>query len=251
MSIVFSDTTNKNGIMQLIEKNCGFSDGDITGNATRLAQFTGDVNLAVDELLGFMFPLGGTWQLDDSNHTDYPFIETDLISGQRDYSFTTDGSGNVVLDIYKVMVKNPEGVYHEITPQDQQSDGASSFYDGSNTTGTPTRYDKTGNGIFLDFIPNYNWRTTEEGEKGLKVFINREASKFSASDTTKKLGFAHLFHEYLALAPSYRYGYRNSLATTKSLDYELQKMTKAIKDYFGTREKDVRRRLKANVENTR
>lgn len=237
--------------MQLIEKNCGFGDGDITGNATRLAQFTGDINLAIDEILGFMFPLGGKWQLDDSNHTDYPFIETDLISGQRDYTFTTDGSGNVVLDIYKVMVKDTNGIYQEIEGQDQQSDGESSFYDGQNATGTPTRYDKTGNGIFLDFIPNYSWRTAEEGEKGLKVFINREASYFTTADTTKKLGFAHLFHEYLALRPSYQYAYRNSLPTLKTLDYELQKMTKAIKDYYGGREKDVITRMKPNVENTR
>lgn len=237
--------------MQLIERNCGFNDGDITGNVTRMAQFTGDVNLAIDEILGFMFPLGGKWQLDDSNHVDYPFIETDLISGQRDYTFSTDGSGNVVLDIYKVMVRGRDGIYREIEPQDQQSDGKSSFYDGQNETGEPTRYDKTGNGIFLDLIPNYNWRTAQEGQKGLKIFINREASYFTTSDTTKKLGFAHLFHEYLALRPSYQYAYRNSLPTLKTLDYELQKMTKAIKEYYGGREKDIKNRMTPNYQNNK
>jgi len=238
MSIVFSNTTTKNGLIQIIERNCGFNDADVSGDATLLAKFTGDINLAIDEILGFMFPLGGTWQLDDSNHTDYPIITTNLVSGQRDYSFTVDGSSNQILDIYKVMVKDAQGVFHEIEPQDMQSDGASSFYDGVNTTGTPTRYDKTGNGIFLDLIPSYN------STGGLKVFINREASYFTTSDTTKKLGFAQLFHEYLALRPSYQYAYRKSLPMVKTLDYELQKMKAAIKEYFGTREKDVRKQMK-------
>lgn len=251
MSLQFSNTTTKNGILQIIERNCGFGDGDITSNPTRLAQFTGDVNLAIDKVLGFMFPLGGAWQLDDSNQTDYPFIETDLVSGQRDYTFITDGSGNVILDIYKVMVRGTDGVYREIEPQDQQSDSVSSFYDGVNTQGTPTRYDKTGNGIFLDFIPNYNWRNTEEGKRGLKVFINREATYFATSDTIKKVGFAHLYHEYFALYPSYQYCRINAPQLAQAIYRDLTVMEQAIKEYYGSREKDVINRMKPLVENNK
>ena len=237
MSLVFSNITTKNGILQIIERNCGFGDGDITSNSTRLAQFTGDVNLAIDKVFGFMFPLGGTWQLDDSNQTDYPIVQTDIVSGQRDYSFLTDGSGNIILDIYKVMVADTSGIFHEIEPQDQQSSSDSSFYDGQNTGGVPTRYDKTGNGIFLDFIPNYN------STNGLKVFINREATYFTTSDTTKKVGFAHLFHEYFALYPSYQYCRINSPQLAQSLYRDLIEMEQAIKDYYGSREKDVKNRM--------
>lgn len=89
MSLVFSNTTTKNGIIQRIERYCGFNDGDISGNTLRLAQFTGDINVALDYTLAMIFEEGGTWQFDDSNHsTNYPIITTNLISGQRDYSFT-------------------------------------------------------------------------------------------------------------------------------------------------------------------
>ena len=160
MSLQFSDTVHKNGVIQRIEQKCGFNDGDISGNATLLARFTGGVNLAADEILGFMFPLGGKWQLDDANHTKYPFISTNLVSGQRDYSFTVDEQGNYILDIYRVMVASPSGVFAEIYPVDMETGNSNnqntdSMIDGQNTAGVPTRYDKTGNGIFLDLIPNY------------------------------------------------------------------------------------------------
>lgn len=248
MSIVYNDTTNKSGIIQLIEQNCGFNDGGISGDTTLLAQFTGQVNTTIDEMLGFLFPKGGTWQLDDSNHIDHPFIFTNLVSGQRDYSFDTDEQGNVVLDIYRVMVADSGGTYHEIKARDQQTlnsnnSDTTSYIDGKNTSGTPNTYDKTGSSIFLDPVPNYNYT------KGLKVFINREGSYFTTSDTTKKLGFASLFHEYLALKPSYNYARANSLTNREVLKRDMLEMRQAIIDYYGTREKDVKKRFLANVEN--
>lgn len=245
MSLQFSNTTSKNGIIQIIERNCGFNDGEISGNATRLAQFTGEVNLAVDDLFGFMFPKGGKWQLDDSNHTDYPVIFTNIVSGQRDYSFTTDEDGNYILDIYKVMAADASGFYHELEMQDQQGQSATTFTDGQNTSGTPARCELTGNGVFLDLIPNYN-RTN-----GLKVLVNREASYFTTSDTTKRCGFAHLYHEYLALKPSYNYARNNSLPMVETLQRDLLKMKQDIIAYFGNRDKTLPKRMVAAKHDNR
>lgn len=237
MSLVFSNTTSKNGILQRIEKTCGFQDGDITGNTTKLAQFTGDVNVALDRVLSLIFSVGGTWQFDDSNHTDYPIITTNLVSGQRDYTFTSDESGNLILEIYKVFVADDSGDYREILPVDQQSDAPVNYTDGNNTTGLPITYDKTGNGIFLDPIPNYN------ETNGLKIYINREASYFSTSDTTKKPGFAGLFHEYLVLHPSFYYCLRNGISIRNSIKEELMEMETQIMDFYKMREKDTVKRL--------
>lgn len=237
MSLVFSNTTSKNGILQRIEKRCGFQDGAITGNATKLAQFTGDVNTALDKVLSMIFAVGGTWQFDDSNHTDYPIITTNIVSGQRDYTFTTDQTGNLILEVYKVLVADDSGDYREILPVDQQSDAPVNYTDGNNTTGLPITYDKTGNGIFLDPIPNYS------ETNGLKVFINREASYFATTDTTKKPGIAGLFHEYLVLHPSYHYCLNNRIETTRDLKVELLEMEEAIMDFYKLREKDTVKRL--------
>lgn len=239
MSIQFSNTTTKNGLIQHIERNCGFNDGGISGNSTLLAQFTGDINAALDEVLSLIFEVGGTWQFDDSNHsTNYPIITTDIVSGQRDYSFISDGSGNLILEIYKVFVADVNGLFKEILPVDVAAGAPANYYDGQNTQGDPISYDKLGNGIFLDPIPNYN-RTA-----GLKLYINREASYFSTSDTTKKAGFAGLFHEYLALRPSYYYCFRNQVPVYRQLREEMENMKQAIMDYYKSREKDVVKTLR-------
>jgi len=223
-------------------------DDNVKSNSTSYstADKTRDINLALDRALSLIFSVGGTWQFDDSNHTDYPIITTDLVSGQRSYAFTSDGSSNLILEIYKVMVADSNGLFREMTPVDQQAvnpNSPSNYWDGLNTTGIPNTYDKTSNGIFLDPIPSYS-RTA-----GLKIFINREASYFTVSDTTKKSGIAGLFHEYLALRPSYQYAFRNSLPNTAVLKAETTEMENAMMDYYKKREKDVIKRVTGKQNN--
>ena len=228
MSITFSQ------ILDLIDDNC-------KSNSTSypVADKTRDINLALDEVFSTIFEVGGTWQFDDSNHTDYAIITTNLVSGQRDYTFTTDEQGNLVLEVLKVFVADEQGNFREVTPVDVPAGSApSNHYDGLNTGGQPNTYDKLGNGILLDPIPNYN-RT-----KGLKVYISREGSYFTTADTTKKAGFAGIFHEYLALRPSYQYARTNRLDNKNDLKIDMMEMKNAIREYYKAREKDVVKTLK-------
>lgn len=246
MSIVFSESTTKTGICELID--------DLVGTDTTsysLAKKARDVNLALDKVFSIIFRAGGSWQFDDANHTDYPILTTNLVSGQRDYTFTEDSGGNLILDIYKVMVKGSDGVFRDLTPIDQQGFDTNelnpavnhhTINDGQNGTGTPTAYDKTGNGIFLDLIPNYN------STGGLKIFVNREASYFTSADTTKVAGFAGLFHEYLALRPAYMYAQRHGLENANRLKQEMLEMELGIEKYYGQRERDTSRRMTAGYQ---
>jgi len=235
MSLVFSNTTTKHGIIQEIEKNCGYNDGDITSNATRLARVTGDVNSAMDSLLTLLFRDGSGWQYDDSNQTDYPEITTNVVSGQRDYSFTTDGSGNVILDVYKVFIKNTAGVYHEIFPVNVRDNAQESFTDGQGVTGQPTSYTKTGNGIILNVPADYN------STAGLKVMVSRENTYFTTSDTTKKPGFDGRVHYYLVAHATYAHFARpqNRNESTVLWRDELAKWEQKVKECYAVREKDV------------
>ncbi len=239
MSIPFSNTTTKGGLIQIVERNLGFADAGISGDSTLLAQTTSDINIALDEALSNIFEVGGTWQFDDSNHTDYPIITTNLVSGQRDYSFTVDGNSNLILEIFKVMVADQNGVFHEIKPVDVSSGRAPVNFDsGQNVTGIPNTYDKLANGIFLDAIPSYNYTA------GLKIYINREASYFTTSDTTKKAGFAGLYHIFLAWYASYMYAFRKSLPIANGFLGEMNKTKEAMKDHYKSREKDARKFIK-------
>jgi len=249
MSLVFSNTTSKNGILQRIERELSFPDGFITGNATRLLEWTNNVNSAHDDALDIIFPIGGTWQFDDSNHTDYPIIKTNLSSGQRSYPFTSDENGNLILDVYKVMVAGSDGVFREIEPVDQESPqgntDTTSFFDERNTSGTPTRYNKTANGIFLDPIPNYSY------SNGLKMFISREGSYFTTTDTTKKPGIAGLFHEYYVVNPAFKYASIKDLSVTANLYDRKTKLEERIASYYGFRERDVIKRLTPRMESNK
>ena len=219
-------------LVDLIDANCG-----TTSTSYPTAQKIMDINLALDKIWSLIFQASGIWHFDDSNHTDYPIITTNLVSGQRDYSFTSDESGNLILEIFRVMVADPNGVFYDLQQvnQNQANAESMSMVDGQNIQGQPSKYNKTANGIFLDAIPNYSY------DNGLKLFIDREASYFVALDTfynTKKPGFAGIFHEYLALRPSYMYAYRKGLQNVKALQTEMLLMEDKIEEYYSKRNKD-------------
>lgn len=258
MSLQFSDTANFRGIVQTYEREIGARPGDVSGSTSLLKSFTADCNLALDDFIALAIRSSGTWQFDDSNHTDYPIMTTNLVSGQRDYSFVSDGSGNLILDIYKVFVADSAGVFSEIYPIDVQTadsttQDSSSLTDGQNRTGTPVRYDKTANGFFLDPIANYSY------SNGLKVYINREGSYFTSSDTTKKPGVPGIFHRYFAIKPALDYARRNSLSNLSSLQQEVwnyegnerQGLVGSIQKYFSVRPRDERPRLTIKNESNK
>jgi len=238
MSLVYSNTTTKAGIIQRIEQELGFTDAFISGNSTRLTQWTASINLALDNVLSIIFKADGRWQFDDSNHTDYPIITTNLVASQRDYAFTADENSNLILDIYRVLARSSTTTpYYDLKPVDVQGDNEfeiGGLADGLNNEGVPKTYDKTANGIFVDPIPSSTITS------GLKIYINREGSYFTTSDTTKKPGFAGLYHEYLVLEPAYRYARAHRLDSQEALRRDLKELEQSMIQFYSRREKDER-----------
>lgn len=244
MSLQFSNTTSLDGIIQLIESELGFDYGYISGNTTRLKEWTAKVNRAIDDYTDLAIKSSGTWQFDDSGHSKYPIIKTNLVSSQRDYTILTDEQGNLVLDIFKaaILPSATATVYEEIQPFDEMLVLDNDIVTENTPTGIPTRYGKLANGIFLDTPTNYN------ATNGLKLFINREGSYFTTSDTTKKPGVPGIHHEYFVFKPCYQYARSKQLENATGLeklvlDYEGSerlRVTGKIQEYFSRREKDVR-----------
>lgn len=242
MSLYFSDTTNKNGLLQEIESECGFDDGGITGNTTLLKKFTNLVNLGMDDYMSIAIQASGRWQFDDSNHTKDPIITTNLVSAQRDYHFTVDEQSNLILDIYKVAIlpTATATLYQSIEPIDELNYD-SDIVTGSTTGGVPYGYGKLGNGIFLEPRPNYS------ATSGLKIFINRESYHFLTSDTNTRPGIPGIHHRYLVLKASLDYARRNNLASYNRILDEVASyegnhekgVAGSIAKYFGLREKDM------------
>jgi hypothetical protein len=236
LSLSYSDTTNKDGIIQRIEQELGFPDGYISGDTTRLKQWTGSINLALDNVLDIIFAADGRWQADDANHTKQPYIFFDMTINQRTYNFTTDEQSNLILDIYSVYARQSvTSAYYLLEPKDTQSGGDSYFTDGITRLGWPTAYDKTGNGFKTDITPEATV------VNGFQVFINREGSYFSTSDTTKIPGFNGLYHEYLVLEPCYRYARANTLQKQETFKRDYLELGEAIRKSYGRRARDERK----------
>lgn len=248
MSLKLYQPTTKSGIIDLIYSNTG-------ADATKypLAEVVRDINLAKDKLISIAIPAAGKWQLDDTNHTDYPVIFLDLISGQRDYSFTADENGNLVLDYYRVMVADRNKNFYDLQPVDQQDKSnfdSFGMVDGRNQTGSPMKYDKTANGIFLDAIPDYNMRLVNEGLSGIKLFINREGTHYSVptvnvADNTQT-GIDPRLDEYLAIRPTAYFAARKGLPSASFWLNELAKyegnssVIGLIAEIYGAKSKDER-----------
>ena len=236
-------------ILRGIEKNCGFARDEIKDDAELKEDFTDDINLAFSEVLVTIFSGGGVWQYDDINHPKFPIIKTNLASGQRSYVFTKDEDDNFILDIYKIVITTEDGHKKEIPVVNQQAYSSNGYnlenFNDDNATGTPTKADLTANGIFFDIIPNY------DKAGGLEVYINRENTFFTTSDTTKTAGFNPLFHEYLILSPSYKYARNHSLPNVSLLERDKVIMEEKLQDSYGKRNRAVNRKLQANVENNK
>lgn len=235
------------GIVQKYEKEIGATRNDVASNTVRLQEFTADVNEALDEYVALAIQSCGRWKFDDSNQTDLPEIVTDIVAGQRNYYFTTDETGNLILDIYKVYAKQ-SGANQPFYPLEAVdtdfSNEADSIADGLNTTGVPYRYDKKANCIVLDPCP----LTSVTG--GLKVSINREAKYFTYTDTTRKAGINGLHHKFLYLRPALDYARRNSLGSYKLIESEYLKIIADIKNTYRDRAKDEQIIIQPEVVNS-
>jgi hypothetical protein len=228
-------------IIREYEKEIGANRGDIANNPARLADFVAEENIAFDDYLTLAFNSESRWQFDDSNHADFPEIVTDLVAGQRAYLFGVDQTGNIVLDVYRVYVK-VNGEYTLINPIDKHYDDVDpSNYNGTDKQGVPYEYDKLGNAVLLNLVPQ------DSIVGGLKVLINREASYFTTSDTTKKPGVPGLHHKWFYLKPALDYARRHTLDSYNRLEAEVDKLEKQIKHTFAMRARDEQNILTAQI----
>lgn len=180
--MVFSDTTNKLGVIQTCERYTGKGDAGISGDAQLLKEFTAHSNEILRRIWHIIFTASGTWQYDDSNYTDLPQATDTLVSGTDKYALPTE-----TLAIERLEVKDTSGVWKQLKPRDLHSipAGEGEYF---NDDGIPHYYRLLGNTIQLYPAPNYN------SSGGLKVFFQRGSVSFESTDTTQTPGFASEYH---------------------------------------------------------
>lgn len=243
--MVFSDTTNKLGLIQDCEMKL-FGDngyGQITNNPNRLLQFAARINRRQDRFIQLAFSADNRWQYDDSNYTDFPIATTNLVSGQRDYTFDVS---MLEIDGVEILVN---GEWRRIDPIDVTDNSATSIAyieNNSSNTGIPIAYDKTGGSVVLQPTPDYS------ATGGLRIRFKRGASYFVSTDTTKVPGFPSIFHDYLSTGAALDYAIdRNFPNVVNALAPEVLRKEDAILEHFSKRSKDEQKHFKPVIRSTR
>lgn len=199
----FSDTTNKNGILQRIEQYTGLGDGGITNDTTLIKVITAQVNEAFDEIMPLILAsVGNQIQWDDINNTGNPIGYINIVSGQSDYLVSTDQYSLDILDIKAVrtLISATATTYADVQMIDSaDSDALSALSPNTGEVGVPRKVLKRGNQLFAYPQPNYN------ATNGFELYFERIQSYFASTDTTKSPGIPRIFHSILPKIASYHW----------------------------------------------
>lgn len=197
----FSDTTNKDGIIQHIEDLAGLADGVISGNATLRKKATSQVNEVVRELTTDIMLLVDGFEWDDPNRADYPIATTPLIAGQRDYQFDSIS----FLQLKRVDVTYDGVNWVKAEPLDSASFEGGFGNDAITDTAfltTAPHYDPKGFGFWL-----YPRATTAQVEAGAaaRIEYSRSHVPYAHDDTDKEPPIDTNFHHLIYLGAAARW----------------------------------------------
>jgi len=231
--MTYNDTTNKNGIIQQVERYINMGATWISGDTDRLREFTAYANKISSKIWHWIFTSQGVWKYDDSNETDLPQATTNLVSAQTTYALPSDA-----LTVQRVECKNSNGDWFRLVQifQDQIPEAIDEF---NETDCEPVYYRLIGNTIEL--FPASNYASTN----GLKVYFDRGAHAFVYNDTTATPGFASPYHEAVSVGTAIEWLKIKSPTnpTLQFLREEWAKFEEDIKKFYSLRNKDAVRRL--------
>jgi len=173
--MLFSDTTNKRGLIQDCETLLGMEDGGISGDTTLLETFTRMINIWYRRVNSWIWEATGTWEYDDSNYTDLPNATQDLTANTQDYEIPSTAQ-----KIDRVEVLDSAGNYQLLKPLDKSEIKNSSMSEFYETPGMPRYYDLVGHFVSLYPKPAAGSVTTT---KGLKIYFTRDIEEFGTLRT--------------------------------------------------------------------
>ena len=226
--MVYNDTTNLSGIIQLVERYTDLGLGYISGDTTRLKEFTAYANEVGDDLWFTAFNASGGWQYDDSNNTDLPVATADIVSGTYRYALPSDA-----LTVSRIEVEDASGNWITLKPFLREKEQIA-ITDLEDNSGVPTHYFLMNGTIQLYPKPNY------ASTAGLKVYFDRGSVSFAYDDTTQTPGIPSPFHGLYALGMAITWlkiKQPSSLSLTHYIK-DLEDGKTALADFISNRWKD-------------
>lgn len=194
----FSDTTNKNGIIQRIEMLCSMGDGAITGDSTLFKQITGLANASYYEIWMAGLSVDKNNRLDDYNYTDLPDAPITMVLNQADYTLPVAVTSANVATFLRL-----KGVYFLLNGNRQylsQLDGSESL---TTVAGQPESYYLNGKSII--FNRPFDSATLTKFSSLFHIEFQRTVDAFTSSDTTQQPSIMETYHDLIPLKASSLY----------------------------------------------
>lgn len=256
----YSDTTNKNGILQRIEGFLSLGDGVITTDTTYLKPyFTALINEVYKKIVTIILQSMDGWEWDDYSITaTSPIATRAMVASRRDYSFNSanwvqigreggsDASSAVInpLQISRVDVTYDGTNYYKAEAFDSSETGMGL----GNDTTTDARFSKTS--PMYDLRNNAIWlyplASASDVSAGAKIRITflRNPTAFTTNDTTKEAGFDDNFQIMLPIGASLDWAISKGDPRKNDLMLLWQEWEARLRQHYG--KKDLDRRLQLN-----
>ena len=227
--MVYSDTTNKTGLIQRCEFLTNLGDTAISGNATLLKQFTASINTYWNKILTVILKTNDEWDYDDLNKTDFPILTTSTVASQEDYAMPAGA-----LKIKRLEISYDGTNWYKAEPFDVTESGVATDTTSisANFSTSQPFYDMLGNSILLYPIPS------SAVTNGLKIWIAREPTYFVSTDTTKEPGFDEPFHDMVAVGASMDFAVAKGLKNKSDLASMYADYESKLKGYYGSKQSD-------------
>lgn len=237
-SVNLSTTTAKPSLIEDIDFLVGTD-----STSYPLADKLRNINLNFYDVVTDIIRYNSNWEWDDTNKTDYPIGTTTLVASQRDYTLPSN-----FLKLLRVEVLDSAGNYQKVQEFDEQQIGVG-LTEFMKSDGLPLYYREVGNSIEL--YPAASATSTTLAA-GLKVYYTRTQTEFTNADAAVSPGFSANFHRILSLGAAYDFAstkLTNNPGLVNSLRGRLDKMREDVKEYYSSRNREVKPKLSARVKN--
>lgn len=243
----FSNTTSKNGIVQLAEFGLGLPDGSISGNSYNLAIFTQLTNTVQYDLLTAILRGVDGWDFDDKTFiTDQGISTTPLQANKRSYTFPTN----------LVNVKRLDVSYNASSPTDTSAIWYRCNPIDSTELSVGVGNDTTVDGLFSQTAPRYDAKNNTimlyprltTGTGYMRLEFTRELDDFETSDTGKEPGIDEAFHDLVVTGVKLKWAVAKNMKNAKDLKVLYDEGIAALQSYYGDKIEDEGLAITGNMQ---
>jgi hypothetical protein len=248
--MVFSSTSDKNGIVQRFEFALGLPDGAVTGDTTLFKYVTSLVNEAYEEVVSSIWKVQTDWDVDDYNNTTLPEA-TKALTTARHILLDDPASPTInLLQVKRVDITYDGTTWYKANPVDS---GEFPFGLGNDDTvdtyfnAEEPSYDVKGN--LMAVYPRASADQVSAGAK-VRVEFGRAFDLFTTADTTQSPGIDRPFHHLIPLGAAVKYAIYKGMTNARNLKTVYDDGVKEMQTYYMDKQLDDQKQFRPLVDST-